>query len=54
LDLDVYLGPYPLERYDVWKEVSGYISEKTLSKLNPIENQLYHSDQEYFNKQSNV
>ena len=40
-DFDAYLGPYPIERIEIWKEVSNYINEAVLERLNPIEKKMY-------------
>lgn len=35
-DLDVYLGAYPFEQFSIWQQVSNYIDQHVLSKLDPI------------------
>lgn len=32
-DFDKYLGAYPLEKLESWKEVSNYINQRTLERL---------------------
>lgn len=46
-DFDLNLGVYPYEKLDVWLKVSNYISQEVLSKLDPIQEQLYVIDEEY-------
>ncbi|EGR34586.1 hypothetical protein IMG5_006470 [Ichthyophthirius multifiliis] len=47
---DSYLGPYPIERFQIWQECQNYISKEVLDELNPIEKQMYQIEQEYKQK----
>lgn len=32
-DFDSNLGPYPMDRYALWKDTTGYITEAIINKL---------------------
>ncbi len=49
LDFDAYLGLYPSDKIDIWKEVSYFISKKTLEKLEPVSRKYITSSKEYDN-----
>ncbi|PKU78873.1 hypothetical protein MA16_Dca000216 [Dendrobium catenatum] len=36
MEFDQHLGPYPLDHYGNWKHLSCYISESTISRIEPI------------------
>lgn len=40
-DFDQYLGAYPADRLQAWQEISQYIDQSVLDKLNPIEKTMY-------------
>ncbi|KAK8916225.1 hypothetical protein KSP39_PZI022480 [Platanthera zijinensis] len=36
MEFDHCLGPYPLDQYGCWKQLSSYISKSTISRIEPI------------------
>ena len=50
-DLDLYLGPYPTEKWDAWQQGTNYITQAVLDKLDPIvPSQIFTIDEEYREK----
>lgn len=64
MQFDRCLGPYPMENYQAWQEVSNHISPSIISKLEvhqiaelpndlqPVGNRIYTTSQEYEEKVS--
>ncbi|KAL4460384.1 hypothetical protein ABPG74_000135 [Tetrahymena malaccensis] len=44
---DEFLGPYPLDRLQIWEECSNFITESVLDTLNPIERKVHQIEEEY-------
>ena len=53
-DFDIYLGPYPYERFKVWKELSNYISEEVLDKIEPVDKSIYSKTKELNKEERNT
>jgi len=51
LELDFYLAAYPLERANLWKELSSYITPDVLDKLEPIGKKILSTGAEYNNRE---
>lgn len=47
LDFDAFLGNYPQDKIEIWKEVSYLISKKTLDKIEPISKCYITTSKEY-------
>jgi len=47
LEFDSFLGNYPFEQFDNWKDLSKYISVEVIEKIQPISKKYITSSKEY-------
>jgi A1 cistron-splicing factor AAR2 len=47
LEFDAYLGNYPQDQIDNWKDLTGFIDDKILERLEPINRRYITSSKEY-------
>jgi len=47
LDFDAYLGSYPFEQYDDWKDLTNYITIDVIDKIQPISKKFITTSKEY-------
>ena len=59
LDFDAFLGMYPMDKLEIWKEVSFLISKKILERIEPVSRKYVTTSKEYdsancYNVKSNI
>lgn len=47
LEFDAFLGPYPLEKMEDWKDLCKYVTQELLDKLEPLTKKYITSSKEY-------
>ncbi|KAG0503276.1 hypothetical protein HPP92_003348 [Vanilla planifolia] len=51
MEFDQYLAPYALDHYGAWKQLSGYISESIISRLEPIGGEISIANETFLERQ---
>jgi A1 cistron-splicing factor AAR2 len=52
LDFDAFLGDYPHQSFEDWKDLTKFISDKILTKLEPINKKYITSSKEYHDSET--
>eukprot|EP00357_Protocruzia_adherens_P028007 CAMPEP_0115014650 /NCGR_PEP_ID=MMETSP0216-20121206/26229_1 /TAXON_ID=223996 /ORGANISM="Protocruzia adherens, Strain Boccale" /LENGTH=346 /DNA_ID=CAMNT_0002384479 /DNA_START=8 /DNA_END=1045 /DNA_ORIENTATION=+ len=52
MEFDAFLGPYPVQRATMWQEVTNYIDETVLFKIEPMDKVITSKQYEYVEKET--
>jgi A1 cistron-splicing factor AAR2 len=54
LDFDAFLGNYPNDQYDNWSDLTNFINEEIINKIQPISKKYISASKEYDNDNFNL